>query len=394
MSYPSGYRATQLAALIGVGGLLTTATVLRPGSPNAPPVDPCARWTTATRDSAFRSAYDASPLLDVMRQRGNDAGEISWQVSYLLMADAGMLRTTPSEWFLAQSRELTRAVLASTDSARGIRDWRGESGHGWSNTKYARDSVRTRGPVADGMVAYGLIDVASAAVTWLRSERRDSEAVWWDSVAMAVHRALAEDRDVWREHDGRMIWPDTFPTLGTRADVPINQDVIFAAAEMRVRDLLGIRGAGDDSAKAARFRSAISYTANGAMWPYWWPTPGVDNRAEDVSHGGLDLLYAIEAHERGWLPDTVMRAFGRTFAHYFTVRSGTMPYFVHGRGARTAAGLDGHPAVALWLHVARWNPAVRPMFCTWLDDAKPSSSRPAMIAYVLAIALLDGSERP
>ena len=353
--------------------------------------DPCARWTSATLDSAFRAVYDSESLIEVIRKRGNDAGEISWQASYVLMATAAMIRATGDAWYLTRARALAEAILASTDAARKVRDWRGTSGHGWSDTRYARDSARIRGPVGDGMVAYGLLVAAEAAREILRRERNVSQAAWWDTVAQQVHIALTEDRRVWRERDGRMTWPDSFPSVGTRNDVPINQDLIFAAAEMVLEDLTGVRGPGDDRAKARRFRSTVSLTSAGAVWPYWWPTPGPggpDNRAEDVSHAGLDLVYAVRAYKRGWLSDTLMAAFASTFGQRFEVRRGDMAYFVHGRGQRVPAGLTGQPAIGLWLLVKRWNPSIRRTFCGWIDDATSLGSMPKRIEYLLEVALL------
>lgn len=356
-------------------------------------MDPCAPWTAAALDSTYRSLYEAKSFVAMMQRRGNDDGEISWQVSYLLMADAAMIRATGSGWYAEQARALATEILASTDSARGVRDWRGRSGHGWSETRYTKDSARVREPVGEGMVAYALADAAAASHDVMLRDGDSTAARWWVAVGSAVHDALQEDRQTWKERDGRMLWPDSFPAVGDRAEVPINQDVIFAAAEMQVGELTGEEGPGDDSVKAGRFLRAITFSRMGAVWPYWWPEPGSPNRAEDVYHAGLDLVYARHAWERGWLDDSVMEALASTFAHRFSVVRGDMPYFVHGVGKRTPAGIAGRPSLALWMLMSRWSSAIRPTFCAWVSEDSTVQTRPDRAAILLAIAMLREMDR-
>src|ERR1043166_5032303 len=59
-------------------------------------------------ESLFQMSYDARPFVRAMKAQGNDDGEITWQVSYVLIALAEMGGSTRSRWYESQGRDLAR----------------------------------------------------------------------------------------------------------------------------------------------------------------------------------------------------------------------------------------------------------------------------------------------
>ncbi|MGC0250409.1 hypothetical protein [Pseudactinotalea sp. Z1748] len=111
-----------------VGGSSTLALALLGRAPDALGAPAPAAMLDYTSPEAFAVAEQA--YLDLGAQH-NEAGLYAWGESYYLLGLLLMYERYEDEAYLDTFEERARHVLASTDAARGVTDYRGVSGPGW-----------------------------------------------------------------------------------------------------------------------------------------------------------------------------------------------------------------------------------------------------------------------
>ncbi len=146
----------------------------------------------------------------------------------------------------------------------------------------------------------------------------------------------------------RSIAPAEIPN--TVRPIPHNQYLALGRTYLVMADVVEEPLAGqlrDKAAKMARyFKSKLRKTGAAYTFAYWDPIEELSDSADDISHGGLSLSFAIEAANRGLVFTAEdMTRFAHTLLDQIWNGSVEEPQFarrVNGEGKMAAAGTGGY----------------------------------------------------
>lgn len=225
-----------------------------------------------------------------------------------------------------------------------------------------------------------------------------------DKYLTAVRKAIAVHDPEWRTADGRGFfqWPKGMPVPYDGTEQPINQSV---ALGLTYAELAGATGeteyADRVKALAAMFASQLSTDADGAyVWPYWpkfglmykgfsktgspaddvsMYTPAYGSstggamQIEDLSHGAIDVEFAVLAYQKGlYYSDDDMARFARTYtANLATVADGVHTTYTRVDGSGGLATEGQYSQAPRWMPVAEWDVAVFEHAKGVFDDHDP-----------------------
>jgi hypothetical protein len=235
----------------------------------------------------------------------NESGALAWAESYLLEAYLDMYEATRNEKYLASFVRHADRMVLNTDRKRGVNDYKGRSVVGWSSTKYSTNQERIVWLVHTGMITYPLVRFARMAVQDNVSEYLP-QARAYTSVAKSA-LAFFDRNWVYDSATGTGYYrfsadePHSTNIPGPPMPLPFNQQL----AAGRTIILLAILDGSDEyrgkaEALARHFRDHLKGSDGPYLWRYWYgKAPDRLNKAEDISHGAIDLGFAVLAYRSG-----------------------------------------------------------------------------------------------
>lgn len=260
----------------------------------------------------------------------NDAGGIGWGVADKAITLNALYAATQNPKYLETNRRILLGVAASTDAAKGLKLWSGETSPTWSSSKYAPKRGRAVFPVHTGMIVYPMYEFAG----FVRPDEALREK-WGEDAARLLataDAAMAYHNRQWREgpaaDEGHYIFMDQ-EVAQEGKPLPGNRLAALGRALWASWTTTGNEAHRDKARKIARYmKHRLTPTPQGAYtWEYWLPEERVTEPAEmrsltgeDLSHGSLTMSFLLMMGQAGEvvtqedlerLGQTVLQGFGR-----------------------------------------------------------------------------------
>ncbi len=247
----------------------------------------------------------------------NEDGNLAWAESYLLEAYLDMYEATGKIKYLKKFAVQSMSVYDSTDKARKIQDYKGRVRTGWSATKWNKNREPVVYAVHTGMILRPMLRFC------LMVKGRRGLAEYKGLAAKYVklgEDALSEIEGQWRynansEEGGYWFEGDEPLRADLGAPMPFNHQLAIGRNVILLYKLTGKKGyLLKARALARQFKDNLSLTDRDAY--LWGSRPDIKKypAIEDMSHGAIDLAFAIEAAREGIVFDkNDLKRFSRTF---------------------------------------------------------------------------------
>lgn len=287
-------------------------------------------------------------------RKTNDAGTLAWAQNYLMEAYLDMYESTGDDKYLKSFVRQGDRVIAHTDRALGVRDYKERSLVGWSATRYSHSGKRVVWLVHSGMITYPLARFAFIVnrnkLTAYRAQADSYVSVAkaslgvfdknWVPDAVTGGGYYQFDHD--EPHDTR--GPDRSMPL------PLNQQLAAGRTMIMLYQITGdLFYRQRAEALAKHFRANLKGSGP-YVWTYWHGK-GLNRSKgiEDISHGAIDIDFAVQAYRSGMVFETVdMARFRDTYERNIS-RNGTFAGKVDGTG-----GAQHREAIGRWLELSEF----------------------------------------
>lgn len=308
----------------------------------------------------FLQAYDNVNDGDWYLDQDNEAANLAWGESYVMMGLAAMVEATGDRALLSELSRHIDGVLASRDDARGVSDYRGVSAACWRNTSY-QDGAYCY-VVHSGMIGFPIAEAARLVALHGLEDEPDSDgrtfgekAAEWTSAAAEI---VAAHDDQWRD-DGYYIFREdaTFLTY-SGADLPLNQSNAMGRLLLSMHALTGEDAYRDKAAAlAARLKAQMSTGSDGALlWNYWGGAYSASG--EDISHAAINVDFAVRSAEHGVVfGDSDLAGLAATFTERIYLDDQTFSDYI-GESSTGTNGSSYLPQVGRWLRLTPTRTAV------------------------------------
>ncbi|PNW28397.1 UNVERIFIED_CONTAM: hypothetical protein BEN50_21085 [Euhalothece sp. KZN 001] len=308
-------------------------------------------------DSEFRRGDGYSKLT-------NENGSLAWGQSYLSEAYLDMYETTKNPKYLEKFVIQTDRLIANTDKNRNVEDYRGRLVVGWGATKYSPSNLRVIYLVHTGMITYPMVKFAMMVKNDSNLDKFQDKA---NAYVQFTEEALSVFDEDWmfNEHTGVgyyqfRVREQPVGTLFSEKvqeilmPLPFNQQLAAARASLY---LCQIQGNESDfctkaTALAKHFRNRVRQDSKGFyVWDYWYgeALDKFSRTREDVSHGGIDIDFAILAHTNSTVfEETDIDKFKKTY--YQISKNGSFARFVDGKGEAVSPTF-----IPLWMELSPYD---------------------------------------
>lgn len=345
-------NVSRRVALLGGAGVAVTSglkMVELAAAPRAVGIDAAGMSATqdphmaAGADFASRAGYDELEELVAsfgLEHETNDERLLTWQGSYVNLSYVLMYQAHRDLAYLDRMIEHTDHVLASRDSERGVIDaYRGTSEPAWSAVRELEGlEARHLDASHTGMITYPMICFVRTVHETPALQRLEKYSTKAQEYLDAVQEAVAVHDIQYGETDEgfgyyRFLRGEHYDPDGI--EYPHNKALAIGRVLLHLAATTGDQQYWDKTAGLARtFHSDLEVDAAGAyIWPYHWTESWgyqgwdeddevSDNRAsfdgnrriEDISHGALDVEFAVLAFRHNIVFDRQdMDRFARTF---------------------------------------------------------------------------------
>ena len=284
----------------------------------------------------------------------NESGALAWGESYILEAYLDMYEGTKEQKFLAKFVRQTERILENTDQKRGLHDYKGRSVVGWGADRYSRNGERIIWLAHTSMITYPMARFAWLVNKYkLKKYKKTAEHyVGVAKVAMAFfdknwfYDETADKSYYLFEEDE----PQNDNSPKPPMPVPFNQQLAAGRTILMLYLVTGDKSYLIKSRSLAKhFKSNLQTGRDGSYsWNYWYGK-GYDKykAVEDVSHGAIDVDFAILAYRSGIVFEKQdMYSFLQTFNNKIS-QKGNFADKVDGTGANTYKDSIGR-----WLELA------------------------------------------
>jgi hypothetical protein len=294
-------------------------------------------------DFATREAYDRADLNfndgNGAKTQTDESGALSWQQSYLMHSYVLMYRAHRDLYYLDKLIDHADHVLASRDSVRGLREFRGLSLPAWQRMRPERgDTAPFIQIVGTGMIIYPLALFARTvrAIPELRDDARYAAKA--NEYIQAVKDAVAVHDEEWRDIGddmGTYVVPRGWPFGVDGVELQFNMHHALGRCIIQLAAMIDEPIYRERAERMARlFKSDLRLDDGGAyVWNYHWtkgrayrgwtaedqvsinrPEFGGNRRPEDIGHGAISIDFAEQAFRHGIVFDEQdMQRFARTY---------------------------------------------------------------------------------
>lgn len=323
---------------------------------------------------SFRRAFDqADQALDGgkgYKDANNEQGLLGWGESYVMMAYAAMFRATGEPRYLIALAEHGASVLASTDAARGVKDFAGRSRACWLATKYSgAGNEPACWCVHTGMLAYPLADLSVLLAANPQHGTLDvpgrgtlaqvaATVLAGAEAAVAVHDAQYKSGPASGEGHYAGDPAATFFAYAAK-ELPKNWSTAMARAQLALHTATGKASYKTRAEAIARYLKArLVQKGGGWTWTYGGSDPWTQGQGEDISHAAISVGFAARAQADGVVFTALdLKRFGRTLFEAVHLDTNTTADRVDGGGATNSYTLQ----VGRWLEVSPFEPRAWPL---------------------------------
>lgn len=298
----------------------------------------CAQIGARNRYLSARELAGKFEKVDNARNNGegysgytNEDGYLAWGESYILESYLTMYEATGDTAWLDKFVAHAKRVVGSTDSARGISDYKGRSLFGWSSQKYSKPQLLRPSMPGEpsgeyrprvvlwghtGMIVYPFVKFAEIVDNNNELQKKYKHDA--DYFTQAAEQAVKVFNDNWRysgafgigyyvvDADEPVEW--NYNTCRGHCTEPINRDLGMGRVMVGLCVLTSKREyCQKATALATYFKNVLALSAG----RYIWNTDKTST--EDISHGAVDAGFAFDAY-RAWIVFTKedMERFART----------------------------------------------------------------------------------
>lgn len=324
----------------------------------------------------------------------NEAGTLAWAQSYLMEAYLDMHEATGDDKYLKSFVRQGDRVIAHTDRARGVRDYKECSVVGWSATRYSHSGKRVVWLVHSGMITYPLARFAFIVnrnkLTAYRAQADSYLSVARSSLSMFDKNWVSDTATGGGYYQFDRDEPHATNSLHGPMPLPFNQQLAAGRTMIMLYEITG------DSfyrqraeALAKHFKANLK--GNGPyVWTYWH-VKGLNRSKgiEDISHGAIDIDFAIRAYRSGMVfSSRDMTRFRDTYERNIR-RNGTFAGKVDGTG-----GAQHREAIGRWLELSEFTCAPWNDFHNMLGRDELSSHPQIMLGIAKLIKYYDRCSSP
>ena len=296
----------------------------------------------------------------------NENGTLAWAQSYLLEAYLDMYEATGDKRYIEKFVSQANRVIKNTDVERGIQDYKGRLRTGWSSTKYSKNKEPMIHITHSGMILYPLVKFCFL----VRQNTKLSEYKnFLETYINFVEKAVSEFDNQWRfdpETKGGSYWFEGDEPLSTdlKAPMPFNGPlamgrVLIMLYSLTKKDIYYNKV----TALALYFKNNLIETNDG--YYIWGYRPNLKKypQIEDISHGAIDVDFAILAYKNGIVfYKSDIEKFSKTLLNSKEkAKRFAFSKFVDGTDDREDKPYSNAPgditkfAVGRWLELSEWN---------------------------------------
>ncbi len=307
---------------------------------------------------AYEAAYDNVEDGGWYRGHNNELADLAWGESYVMMSLAAMFRTTGDPVYLDRLSWHIEGVLEQRDDARGVTDYRGDSGACWRCTEYYTEPYCSA--VHSGMIGFPIADFAALVQETGMGEHHaidgESFGAKSDRYISAMYEVMEFHEEQWNE-DGFYTFRDDAGFTGyAGVDLPYNMNSAMGRMILALYRATGEERLKDRAvAIGTHFHDGLSLGAAGQyLWNYWggaYIEPG-----EDLSHAFINVSFAVELAQQGLVFDeTDLWAFSETLVSGAYIDDYTHARFIGGG----ENNYERDPLItALWSPLTPWRTTV------------------------------------
>ncbi len=350
--------------------------------------EPLKAYSAERWQADFARQYGSKrPYLD--GEKEHDAGKYAWNVGYWVRAYARMAAVTGETQWLDYGQEIIDQMFRNTDEARVARgeidlaaapytsgpqplfDDRTMAAPSWR--KHYRGEVRIE-PLTDGHIAQHIM-------TWVDTVLSDARFAAYHADAK---RYMARVRQIIDFHDSLWIedryekvpgaYYNAKPGGGTWSNpVPFNQSATPLTAALLI-DKHEPTPAYRDKARrlVAHFMAYVREEDGKYIWLYDPYKPNNNGPTEDMSHGGIDVAFLVQAYESGI--DGVTREdllkMARAFKENIVTDKGDVKYRFNA-DSRNAKDWEIDAVAIGWLRLAPHDPEMLDTVVAVMERHRP-----------------------
>ncbi len=328
----------------------------------------------------------------------NLEGAMAWTRSPILDSYVLMYEATKDTYYLDKLVLQIDDIISLRDDNILYEDYNGESLPGWSSKAYTTNGEGMRFVVHSGVITYPMVKFAKIVYSnpSLYKSYNSKADFYLQSVNEVVDAHESEwvtgPNEIAADDEGYYIFPEDSPVNNPGLYIPHNQQLAMA------RTLL-VFPQNDRAEKIGKiFKGDLeNYLENSYVWHYWWGEEGLDitnSKYEDTGHGGLDIRFALDAHENGLLfGENNLRKFSRTFTENIFKEYSKISFRVDGSFKEDGTG-GNLKSAARWLGLSKYNNEVYEIIKSIYDfnDFSTSNSRLVLWGYAKLTKLSTLSE--
>ncbi|QIZ69361.1 hypothetical protein [Oxynema aestuarii] len=261
----------------------------------------------------------------------NEYGSLAWGQSYLFEAYLDMYEATQDTKYLDKFVTQADRVIANTDKNRNIQDYRGRSVVGWGATKYSPSNIRVVHLVHTGMITYPLVNFAKIVNNDLSLNQFQDKA---NAYVRVANEALSVFDENWTFNQNTEVGYYQFAAReqpvaihfsekakSTLIPAPFNQQLAVGRTAILLCHIQSNMNPFCKKANALgkHFLNRVRQDSNGFyVWDYWYgealDISQISKKREDVSHGGIDVDFAILAHRHSMVFNSEdINSFSKTY---------------------------------------------------------------------------------
>ncbi len=294
----------------------------------------------------------------------NENGSLAWGQSYLSEAYLDMYETTKNHKYLEKFVIQADRVIANTDKNRNVEDYKGRFVVGWGATRYSPSNLRVIYLVHTGMITYPMVQFALMVKNDSNLDKFLDQA---NAYVQFTEEALSVFDEDWMFNENTGVGYYQFRVreqpVGTLFSekaqevlmpLPFNQQLAAARASLYLCQIQGNESnfCTKATALAKHFRNRVRQDSNGFyVWDYWYgeALDIFSTTREDVSHGGIDIDFAILAYRNSTVfEETDVEKFKNTY--YQISKNGKFSRFVDGTGEATSPTF-----ISLWMELSPYD---------------------------------------
>jgi hypothetical protein len=227
----------------------------------------------------------------------NTSGELAWTEAYRLESLTDMYEGTGDVGFLRELVKRYDRIFANRDDKINMIDAvRGRVVAGWGCTAYTK-GIRYVHAVHTGMIIYPAMKFCSLVKE--HPELSEEFKVKADEYLKQGIECVSEFDGEWRENWGIGYYTEAkdYPGSGGGSILPYNMSLALGRSIIEIYRCTGDSFYKDKAEKLARWFKAALRKESQNRWEWNYQVGG--QRTEDISHGALDVLFAVSAYREG-----------------------------------------------------------------------------------------------